>query len=38
MVSPHMFSANLKPEFVFYPPIFVLVVDLMHSFASRVEN
>lgn len=34
---PAMFSSSLKPEFVFYPPIFVLLVDLMHSFASRVD-
>jgi len=26
-----------NPEFVFYPPIFVLLVDLMHSIASRTE-
>ena len=38
IISPHMFSATLKPEFVFYPPIFVLFVDLMHSFASRIEG
>jgi hypothetical protein len=38
IVSPNMFSTSLKPEFVFYPPIFVLIVDLMHSFASRVEG
>lgn len=34
---PAMFSHNLKPEFIFYPPIFVLFVDLMHGFASRVD-
>jgi hypothetical protein len=34
---PEMFSQSLKPEFVFYPPIFVLFVDLMHGFASRVD-
>jgi len=34
---PAMFSSDLKPEFVFYPPIFVLFVDLMHGFASRVD-
>jgi DnaJ-class molecular chaperone with C-terminal Zn finger domain len=28
----------LNPEFFFYPPIFVLVVDLMHTFALRVEG
>lgn len=27
-----------NPEFFFYPPIFVLVVDLMHTFALRVEG
>jgi hypothetical protein len=34
---PAMFSPNLKPEFIFYPPIMALFVDLMHSFASRFE-
>ena len=34
---PAMFSQSLKPEFVFYPPIFVLFVDVMHGFASRVD-
>ena len=34
---PTMFSHSLKPEFVFYPPIFVLFVDVMHGFASRVD-
>ena len=38
IISPHMFSTSLKPEFVFYPPIFVLFVDLMHSVASRVDG
>jgi len=38
IISPNLFSKSLKPEFVFYPPIFVLFVDLMHSFASRVEG
>lgn len=28
----------LNPEFLFYPPIFVLIVDLMHTFALRVEG
>lgn len=35
---PDFFSANLKPEFIFYPPIFVLLVDAMHHFASRLER
>jgi curved DNA-binding protein CbpA len=28
----------LNPEFLFYPPIFVLIVDVMHTFALRVES
>ncbi|HTH38596.1 MAG TPA: J domain-containing protein [Pyrinomonadaceae bacterium] len=32
---PSLFSAQLGPEFVFYPPIMVLFFDLMHSFAVR---
>lgn len=35
---PSMFSPRLGPEFVFYPPIFVLFVDMMHAFASRVDG
>ncbi|MEO8573952.1 MAG: J domain-containing protein [Pyrinomonadaceae bacterium] len=27
-----------NPEFMLYPPIFVLIVDLMHSIVSRVES
>ena len=27
-----------NPEFLFYPPIFVLIVDLMHSAALRAEH
>lgn len=34
---PSLFSARLGPEFVFYPPIFVLFVDLMHTFALRAD-
>lgn len=34
---PTMFSQGLKLEFIFYPPIFVLLVDAMHGFASRVD-
>ncbi|MFN0279825.1 MAG: J domain-containing protein [Pyrinomonadaceae bacterium] len=34
---PSMFAADFKPEFIFYPPIITLFVDLMHSFASRFE-
>jgi DnaJ-domain-containing protein 1 len=38
LTLPSMFSNTLKPEFVFYPPIVVLFVDLMHAFANRLEN
>ncbi len=31
------FSTNLRPEFIFYPPIVVLFVDLMHELISRFE-
>ncbi len=31
------FASSLKPEFVFYPPIVVLLVDIMHSFASKFD-
>ncbi|MFN6963296.1 MAG: J domain-containing protein [Pyrinomonadaceae bacterium] len=34
---PSMFSETLKPEFVFYPPIVVLFVDLMHGIVSGFE-
>lgn len=35
---PSMLSPTLKPEFIIYPPIIVLCVDLMHSLAARLEN
>lgn len=34
---PAFFSSSLKPEFIFYPPIVVLFVDLMHTFAARFD-
>lgn len=34
---PEMVAVSLKPEFVFYPPIVVLLVDLMHSLASKFD-
>lgn len=34
---PKMFSSTLSPEFVFYPPIVVLLVDLMHAFVLKFE-
>ncbi len=35
---PVIFIASLKPEFIFYPPIVVLLVDLMHTAASKFEH
>ncbi len=32
-----MFSTHLGAEFVFYPPIFVLFVDVIHTVALRVD-
>jgi hypothetical protein len=34
---PTLFSTELKPEFLFYPPIIVLFVDMMHAFVSRFD-
>jgi hypothetical protein len=34
---PAMFSPTLKAEFIFYPPIMTLFVDLMHTVVSRFE-
>ncbi len=34
---PIFIASSLKPEFVFYPPIVVLFVDIMHSFASKFD-
>jgi hypothetical protein len=35
---PRIFTASLRPEFIFYPPIVVLCVDLMHSLAARFDR
>lgn len=35
--KPSLFWIS-NPEFLLYPPIFVLLVDLMHSIASRTEH
>jgi curved DNA-binding protein CbpA len=35
---PSMFSTYLKPEFLFYPPIITMFVDMMHSFAMQLEK
>ncbi len=34
---PTFYSAGLQPEIVFYPPIVVLFVDLMHLIVSKYE-
>ncbi|MGI9036602.1 MAG: J domain-containing protein [Pyrinomonadaceae bacterium] len=36
-MMPKLFSKTLQPEFIFYPPIVVLLVDLMHSFALKMD-
>lgn len=35
---PAYFSQSFRFEFIFYPPIFVLCVDLMHAFAARLDK
>lgn len=35
---PKFFSATIKPEIIFYPPIIVLLVDAMHLVASKLEH
>ena len=32
-----IFARGLRLEFIFYPPIFVWIVDAMHSFALRAD-
>jgi curved DNA-binding protein CbpA len=34
---PSLFSAQFRPEIVFYPPIAVLLVDLMHTVVSKFD-
>jgi len=36
-MMPKLFSPTLRFELVFYPPIVVLLVDLMHSFALKMD-
>lgn len=35
---PTFFSSAPRLEFILYPPIFVLCVDAMHAFATRLEG
>jgi hypothetical protein len=37
ITMPSLFTSRFQPEIVFYPPIAVLLVDLMHSIASHFE-
>jgi hypothetical protein len=32
------FDQHIRPDLVFYPPIAVLIVDTMHTFASKVDS
>ena len=36
-MMPSVYSQTFRLEFIFYPPIVVLCVDLMHSVASKFE-
>lgn len=36
-MMPTTYSPTLRPELIFYPPIVVLIVDMMHSVASRLD-
>ena len=36
-MMPSVYSHNFQIEFVFYPPIVVLFVDLMHNVASKFD-
>jgi len=37
-ILPSMFSREFEPEFFLYPPIVTFFVDIMHSFASKLEK
>jgi len=36
-MMPSLFSPTLRPEIAFYPPIAVLLVDVMHSIISKFD-
>jgi curved DNA-binding protein CbpA len=38
LAFPKSSSGALNPDIFFYPPIAVLLVDLIHNFASRIEH
>ena len=33
-----IFDQNVRPDLIFYPPIAVLLVDTMHTFASKIDS
>lgn len=35
---PSMFSTSIGPEFLFYPPIITVFVDLMHTLVARFDR
>jgi len=37
-MMPGVYSSTIHPEFIFYPPIVVLLVDGMHAFFARFEH
>ena len=34
---PYLFGQNVRPDLFFYPPIAVLIVDTMHTVASKID-
>ena len=34
---PHLFGQDVRPDLFFYPPIAVLIVDTMHTIASKID-
>lgn len=34
---PFLFDRNIRPDLIFYPPIAVLIVDTLHTLASKID-
>ena len=34
---PYLFGQNIRPDLLLYPPIAVLIVDTMHTLASKID-
>ncbi|HVF49904.1 MAG TPA: J domain-containing protein [Pyrinomonadaceae bacterium] len=34
---PYLFGQHIRPDLLFYPPIAVLIVDTMHTVASKID-